>query len=63
MWSHGRDDLFSQWSRDEDDEEALRWAALEKLPTYDHARMVVLAMFEATASLLRHVPAKRRRGM
>ncbi|KAI4967047.1 hypothetical protein ZWY2020_031092 [Hordeum vulgare] len=39
VWSRGRDDLFSRsWSSwDEDDEEALRWAALEKLPTYDRA--------------------------
>ena len=29
-----------------DDEEALRWAALEKLPTYDRARTAVLAMPE-----------------
>jgi hypothetical protein len=29
-----------------DDEEALRWAALEKLPTYDRARTTVLAMPE-----------------
>jgi hypothetical protein len=30
----------------DDDEEALRWAALEKLPTYDRARTAVLAMPE-----------------
>ena len=29
-----------------DDEENLRWAALEKLPTYDRARTAVLAMPE-----------------
>ncbi|VAH77438.1 unnamed protein product [Triticum turgidum subsp. durum] len=34
IWRRG-DDVFSRSSRDEDDEEALRWAALEKLPTYD----------------------------
>ncbi|KAE8772719.1 Pleiotropic drug resistance protein 4 [Hordeum vulgare] len=34
--------VCSSW--DEDDEEALRWAALEKLPTYDRARTAVLAM-------------------
>lgn len=38
--------MFSRSSRDEDDEEALRWAALEKLPTYDRARTAVLAMPE-----------------
>ncbi|VAI31675.1 unnamed protein product [Triticum turgidum subsp. durum] len=46
VWSRGGDDLFSRSSRDEDDEEALRWAALEKLPTYDRARTAVLAMPE-----------------
>ncbi|KAM0861328.1 hypothetical protein ACQ4PT_045969 [Festuca glaucescens] len=46
VWSRGADDMFSRSSRDEDDEEALRWAALEKLPTYDRARTAVLAMPE-----------------
>ncbi|CAM0951025.1 unnamed protein product [Alopecurus aequalis] len=46
VWSRGADDVFSRSSRDEDDEEALRWAALEKLPTYDRARTAVLAMPE-----------------
>ncbi|KAE8767257.1 Histidine kinase 5 [Hordeum vulgare] len=48
VWSRGRDDLFSRSRslRDEDDEEALRWAALEKLPTYDRARTTVLAIPE-----------------
>ncbi|KAI4989248.1 hypothetical protein ZWY2020_036565 [Hordeum vulgare] len=36
--------VCSSW--DEDDEEALRWAALEKLPTYDRARTAVLSMPE-----------------
>nr|CAD1834199.1 unnamed protein product [Ananas comosus var. bracteatus] len=35
-------DIFSRSSRDEDDEEALRWAALEKLPTYDRMRRAIL---------------------
>uniref|UniRef100_A0A0E0QPX7 ABC transporter domain-containing protein n=1 Tax=Oryza rufipogon TaxID=4529 RepID=A0A0E0QPX7_ORYRU len=43
-------------SRDEDDEEALRWAALEKLPTYDRARTAVLAMPEGE---LREVNVQR----
>jgi hypothetical protein len=54
LWSAGSD-VFSSasMSRDEDgggaggdDEEALRWAALEKLPTRDRARTAVLAMPE-----------------
>ncbi|EMS46774.1 hypothetical protein TRIUR3_04624 [Triticum urartu] len=39
-----RRSLFSRSSPDYDGEEALRWAALEKLPTYDRARTAVLAM-------------------
>ncbi|KAI5008864.1 hypothetical protein ZWY2020_009912 [Hordeum vulgare] len=37
-------EVCSSW--DEDDEDALRWAALEKLPTYDRTRTAVLAMPE-----------------
>ncbi|KAF8676069.1 hypothetical protein HU200_047574 [Digitaria exilis] len=37
LWRRG-DDVFSRSSREEDDEEALRWAALEKLPTHDRVR-------------------------
>ena len=29
----GRSDAFGRSAREEDDEEALRWAAIEKLPT------------------------------
>ncbi|CAA2949075.1 ABC transporter G family member 36-like [Olea europaea subsp. europaea] len=36
--------------RAEEDEEALRWAALEKLPTYDRLRKTVLKYFEETAN-------------
>ncbi|CAA6670843.1 unnamed protein product [Spirodela intermedia] len=36
------DDVFSRSSRDEDDEEALKWAALEKLPTYNRIRKGIL---------------------
>ncbi|XP_030464472.1 pleiotropic drug resistance protein 1-like [Syzygium oleosum] len=35
-------DVFSRSSREEDDEEALRWAALEKLPTFDRLRKGIL---------------------
>ncbi|KAG9459396.1 hypothetical protein H6P81_003904 [Aristolochia fimbriata] len=37
------EDVFSRSSRDEDDEEALKWAALEKLPTYDRIRKGILS--------------------
>lgn len=35
-------DVFSRSARDEDDEEALKWAALEKLPTFDRLRKGLL---------------------
>lgn len=44
------EDVFSPMNsrrstRAEEDEEALRWAALEKLPTYDRLRKTVLKSF------------------
>ncbi|XP_073017623.1 pleiotropic drug resistance protein 1-like [Primulina eburnea] len=35
-------EIFSGSSRDENDEEALKWAAIEKLPTYDRLRKGIL---------------------
>ncbi|KAF5193738.1 hypothetical protein FRX31_016673 [Thalictrum thalictroides] len=32
IWRNNTAEVFSNTSRDEDDEEALKWAALEKLP-------------------------------
>ncbi|ONM41176.1 ABC transporter G family member 40 [Zea mays] len=43
IWRRG-DDVFSRSSREEDDEEALRWAALEKLPTYDRVRRAMVPL-------------------
>ncbi|KAF5951131.1 hypothetical protein HYC85_009075 [Camellia sinensis] len=34
LWRNDGREVFSHSSRDEDDEEALKWAALEKLPTF-----------------------------
>jgi hypothetical protein len=42
IWRRSGEDVFSQSSREEDDEEALRWAALEKLPTYNRMRRGIL---------------------
>jgi hypothetical protein len=47
MWRQRGDDVFSRsrsFSREsgEDDEEALRWAALEKLPTFVRLQRAVL---------------------
>ncbi|CAN6243538.1 unnamed protein product [Urochloa humidicola] len=38
----GRSDAFGRSATEEDDEEALRWAAIEKLPTYDRMRKGIL---------------------
>ena len=42
LWRNNTMDVFSKSSRDEDDEEALKWAALEKLPTYSRLRKGIL---------------------
>ncbi|GMP94686.1 hypothetical protein CsSME_00044052 [Camellia sinensis var. sinensis] len=34
IWRNSAREVFSKSSREEDDEEALKWAAIEKLPTY-----------------------------
>lgn len=42
-------DVFSKSSHDEDDEEALKWAAIEKLPTYLRIRRGILTEEEGQA--------------
>jgi hypothetical protein len=45
VWRSGGNDIFSRSSRrddDMDDEEALRWATLEKLPTRDRVRRAII---------------------
>ncbi|XP_010061952.2 pleiotropic drug resistance protein 1 [Eucalyptus grandis] len=42
IWRNTGMDVFSRSSREEDDEEALKWAALEKLPTFDRLRKGIL---------------------
>ncbi|KAL9406998.1 hypothetical protein Peur_003970 [Populus x canadensis] len=42
VWRNSTVEAFSRSSREEDDEEALKWAALEKLPTYDRLRKGIL---------------------
>lgn len=37
-----RNEVFTRSSHDEDDEEALKWASLEKLPTFDRLRKGLL---------------------
>ncbi|PON57941.1 ABC type transporter protein [Parasponia andersonii] len=38
IWRNSALEVFSKSSREEDDEEALKWAAIEKLPTYLRVR-------------------------
>lgn len=42
IWRNTAMEVFSRSSRHEDDEEALKWAALEKLPTYLRVRRGIL---------------------
>ncbi|KAK8584760.1 hypothetical protein V6N13_138709 [Hibiscus sabdariffa] len=42
IWRNSGVDVFSRSSRDEDDEEALKWAAIEKLPTVARLRKGIL---------------------
>lgn len=51
IWSNRALDVFSQSSRHghEDDEEALKWAAIEKLPTYLRIRRGLLSEAEGQA--------------
>ncbi|KAK8678823.1 hypothetical protein V6N13_144304 [Hibiscus sabdariffa] len=42
IWRNSAVDVFSSSSRDEDDEEALKWAAIEKLPTVARLRKGIL---------------------
>lgn len=41
-WRSSGREVFSTSTREEDDEEALKWAALEKLPTYNRVRKGIL---------------------
>lgn len=49
IWRNSTLEVFSKSSRDEDDEEALKWAALEKLPTYLRIRRGILTEEEGQA--------------
>ncbi|XP_020223726.1 pleiotropic drug resistance protein 1-like [Cajanus cajan] len=42
VWRNSGEDVFSRSSRGEDDEEALKWAALERLPTYNRLKKGLL---------------------
>ncbi|KAL0536436.1 hypothetical protein IC582_025385 [Cucumis melo] len=42
IWRNSAMEVFSRSSRDEDDEEALKWASIERLPTYLRVRRGIL---------------------
>ncbi|KVI05977.1 hypothetical protein Ccrd_015657 [Cynara cardunculus var. scolymus] len=42
VWRNSGMDVFSKSSREDDDEEALKWASLEKLPTFDRLKKGLL---------------------
>ncbi|KAF3447187.1 hypothetical protein FNV43_RR12367 [Rhamnella rubrinervis] len=46
VWRNSTIEVFSQSSRNEDDEEALKWAALERLPTYMRVKRGLLTEAE-----------------
>ncbi|GMI86113.1 pleiotropic drug resistance 12, ATP-binding cassette G40, PLEIOTROPIC DRUG RESISTANCE 12 [Hibiscus trionum] len=50
VWRNTGAEVFSRSSRDEDDEEALKWAALEKLPTVARLRKGILASSQGGAN-------------
>ena len=43
-------EVFNRSSHEEDDEEALKWAALEKLPTFDRLRKGILTTSKGEAN-------------
>ncbi|KAF5776938.1 hypothetical protein HanXRQr2_Chr12g0529841 [Helianthus annuus] len=42
LWRNTGMDVFSRSTHEEDDEEALKWASLEKLPTFDRLKKGLL---------------------
>ncbi|KAK7405523.1 hypothetical protein VNO78_06905 [Psophocarpus tetragonolobus] len=50
VWRNSGVEVFSKSSREENDEEALKWAALEKLPTYSRLRKGLLTASHGVAN-------------
>ncbi|KAM3699205.1 hypothetical protein ACB098_05G008000 [Castanea mollissima] len=50
LWRNNSAEVFNRSSREEDDEEALKWAALEKLPTFDRLRKGILTTSKGEAN-------------
>lgn len=64
IWRRG-EEIFSRSSREEDDEEALKWAALEKLPTYDRVRKGILNEVEGNYKEvdIKHLGSQERKNL
>ena len=50
LWRNNSVEVFNRSSHEEDDEEALKWAALEKLPTFDRLRKGILTTSKGEAN-------------
>ncbi|KAG2729209.1 hypothetical protein I3843_01G233500 [Carya illinoinensis] len=50
LWRNNTMEVFSRSSREEDDEEALKWAALQKLPTFNRLKKGLLTTPQGVAS-------------
>ncbi|XP_027181407.1 pleiotropic drug resistance protein 1-like isoform X2 [Coffea eugenioides] len=63
IWSNTAIEIFSKSTREEDDEEALKWASIERLPTYLRIRRGILTQEEGQTSEIdvKHLkPAERK---
>ncbi|XP_050286353.1 pleiotropic drug resistance protein 1-like isoform X2 [Quercus robur] len=65
MWRDATMEIFSKSSREDDDEEALKWAALQKLPTYNRLTKGLLTTPQGETSEIdvHHLGQKERRSL
>nr|POE66839.1 pleiotropic drug resistance protein 1 [Quercus suber] len=65
MWRDATMEIFSKSSREDDDEEALKWAALQKLPTYNRLTKGLLTTPQGETSEIdvHHLGLKERRSL
>ncbi|KAM4111345.1 hypothetical protein ACJW30_05G060300 [Castanea mollissima] len=65
IWRDATMEIFSKSSREDDDEEALKWAALQKLPTYNRLTKGLLTTPQGETSEIdvHHLGLKERRSL
>ncbi|KAK4590501.1 hypothetical protein RGQ29_020878 [Quercus rubra] len=65
MWRDTSTEVFSKSSREDDDEETLKWAALQKLPTYNRLTKGLLTTQQGETSEIdvHHLGLKERRSL